>query len=71
MRLWGVAWPRCVQALRPACARQSSFWWMTLVLAGLSIRADRDRAGMSSVVRVLGLKGTCYRRPQHPELGTV
>jgi hypothetical protein len=44
---------------------------MTLVLAGLSIRADRDRAGMSSVVRVLGLKGTCYRRPQHPELGTV
>lgn len=58
MVLWGE-WFRCVQALRPACARQRTFFWMTLVLAGLSIRADV--AGVSSFVRVLGLKAACYR----------
>ena len=31
-----------------------------VVLAGLSVRSDR--AGVSSVVRVLGLKERCYRR---------
>jgi DDE superfamily endonuclease len=62
MALW-MAWFRCVQALRPACARGSTFWWMTLVLAGLSIRADG--AGVSSFVRVLGLKSACYRRLLH------
>jgi hypothetical protein len=29
MELWWE-WFRCVQALRPACARGSTFWWMTL-----------------------------------------
>jgi hypothetical protein len=33
---------------------------MALVLAGLSIRSDR--AGVSSMVRALGLKAVCYRR---------
>jgi DDE superfamily endonuclease len=59
MRLW-QEWVRCLQALRPACARQRTFGWMSLVLAGLSIRADL--AGVSSFVRALGLKGSCYRR---------
>jgi hypothetical protein len=59
MQLW-QEWFRCVQALRPACARQRTFGWMSLVLAGLSIRADR--AGVSSFVRALGLKASCYRR---------
>jgi hypothetical protein len=36
---------------------------MTLLLAGLSIRTDR--AGVSSVVRALGLKAACYRRLRH------
>ena len=62
MGLWR-AWFRCVQGLRPACARRSTFFWMTLVLAGLSIRADG--AGVSSFVRVLGLKSVCYRRLLH------
>jgi hypothetical protein len=53
MALWWE-WFRCVQALRLACARQWTFLWMALVLAGVSIRSDR--AGVSSVVRVLGLK---------------
>ena len=59
MVLWWE-WIRCVEQLRPACARQSTFWWMVLVLAGLSIRADL--AGVSSFVRVLGLQERCYRR---------
>lgn len=59
MVLWW-AWFRCVQELRGACARRRTFFWMCLVLAGLSIRADR--AGVSSFVRVLGLEAKCYRR---------
>lgn len=59
MTLW-CEWFRCVQALREACARQRTFWWMMLVLAGLSIRSDL--AGVSSLVRALGLKEGCYRR---------
>jgi hypothetical protein len=59
MALWWE-WFRCVQALRLACARRWTFLWMALVLAGLSIRSDR--AAVSSVVRVLGLKERCYRR---------
>jgi DDE superfamily endonuclease len=59
MLLWGE-WFRCVQALRPACARHRTFVWMSLVLAGLSIRTDL--AGVSSFVRALGLKASCYRR---------
>src|SRR2546428_12936969 len=59
MPLWWE-WFRCVQALRPACARHRTFVWMSLVLAGLSIRADL--AGGSSFVRALGLEASCYRR---------
>jgi hypothetical protein len=62
MRLW-QEWFRCVQALRPACARQRTFGWLSLVRAGLSICADR--AGVSSVVRAWGLKASCYRRLWH------
>ncbi len=59
MLLW-EEWFRCVQVLRPACARHRTFAWMSLVLAGLSIRTDL--AGVSGVVRALGLKASCYRR---------
>lgn len=59
MVLWWE-WMRCVEQLRPACARERTFWWMVVVLAGLSIRADL--AGVSSFVRALGLKEHCYRR---------
>jgi hypothetical protein len=37
--------------------------WMSLVLAGLSIRAEL--AGVSSFVRGLGLKPQAYRRLLH------
>ena len=59
MALWW-AWLRCVRELRGACARRSTFMWMSLVLAGLSIRADL--AGVSSIVRALGFEAKYYRR---------
>lgn len=62
MQLW-VEWFRCVQALRPACARSRTFVWMSVVLAGFSIRTEL--AGVSSFVRALGLDARYYRRLLH------
>ena len=62
MRLW-QEWMRCVQTLRPACGRQRTFIWMCVLLAGLSIRSDL--AGVSSIVRALGLEAGWYRRLLH------
>ena len=62
MALWWVWWD-CVCTLRSACRRERSFYWMVVVLAGLSIRSDN--AGVSSVVRALGLQERCYRRLLH------
>lgn len=62
MKLWCI-WFDAVQALREACSRRRTFYWMTLMLAGLSIRTDL--AGVSSVVRALGLSEVCYRRLLH------
>src|ERR671937_315959 len=59
MRLW-QKWFQCVQALRPACARHRTFGWMSLVLAGLSIRTDLG--GVSIFLRAVGLAPSCYRR---------
>ena len=50
MTLW-VEWFRCVRMLRPACARKSTFLWMSLALAGFSIRSDL--AGVTTFVRAL------------------
>jgi len=62
MDLWS-AWSVWVQALRPACARQATFEWMRIVLAGLCIRADR--AGVTSLVRALALRPGAYLRLLH------
>jgi hypothetical protein len=62
MVLWWT-WFRCVRELNGACARRRTFMWMSLVLAGLSIRAEL--AGVSSFVRGLGLKPKVYRRLLH------
>ena len=59
MGLWGQ-WCECVQQLRPACNRSRTFGWLVLLLAGLSIRSDL--AGVSSVIRALGLQEAAYRR---------
>ncbi len=62
MRLWH-SWFRCVQQLRGACARTTTFGWMTIVLAGMSIRTDL--LGVTSWVRTLALKGDAYKRLLH------
>lgn len=62
MALW-VEWFRCVSLLRPACTRQATFLWMSLALAGLSIRSELQ--GVTSFVRALWLEPVTYRRLLH------
>lgn len=59
MALW-LCWWKLVLSLRPACHRLRTFVWLSVVLAGLSIR--RDLWGVTSLIRVLGLKEECYDR---------
>ena len=62
MQLWR-RWLKCVEQLRPACGRRRTFLWMVLILAGLSTRPER--AGITSLVRVLELRERAYRRLLH------
>ena len=55
--LW-LAWLRALQPLRPACSRTTTFLWLVLVLAALCLRPDL--AGVTSLVRSLGLTDPCY-----------
>lgn len=59
MRLW-MAWWRWGAPLRGACARQRTFFWMAVVLAGFCVR--EDLWGVTSLVRALGLQAACYDR---------
>jgi len=62
MTLW-LEWYRTAQALRPACRRTRTFFWLLVVLMGLCCRADL--AGVTSLVRVLGLRPVAYHRLLH------
>ena len=62
MQLW-MLWLRGVRELRPACRRLRTYLWMVLTLASLSTRPER--AGITSFVRVLGLRPQAYRRLLH------
>ena len=55
--LW-LAWLRALQPLRPACARTTTFLWLVLVLAALCLRPDL--AGVTSLIRSLGLSDASY-----------
>jgi len=57
--LW-YDWWNLVCELRPACARSRTFLWMSLCLAGFSIR--KDLLGVTTIVRALGLEPACYDR---------
>jgi hypothetical protein len=57
--LWKDWW-ELVCELRAACARTRTFLWMALCLAGLTTR--RELAGVTSIVRALGLVPACYDR---------
>jgi hypothetical protein len=58
-----LAWIEAVQALRHACKRSRTFLWVVLTLIGLCCRLDR--AGVTSYVRVLGLRPEAYHRFLH------
>jgi len=62
MQLWAQWW-WYVQGLHPACARWRTFAGMVLVLVGLSVRSDW--AGVTSLVRAVGLHPKLYRRLLH------
>ena len=57
--LWNHCW-NLVCDLRPACARTRTFLWMSLCLAGMTIR--KDLLGVTRIVRALGLEPACYDR---------
>ena len=62
MTLW-IAWIDAVRSLRPASQRSRTFLWMLLTLIGLCCRLDL--AGVTSYVRVLGLRPQAYHRFLH------
>ena len=55
--LW-LAWLRAIHPLRPACSRTTTFLWLVVVLAALCLRPDL--AGVTSLVRALGLSDASY-----------
>lgn len=57
--LWNDWWIM-VCALRCACAREQTFLWMALCLAGMITR--KELLGVTSIVRALGLEPACYDR---------
>ncbi len=57
--LWNHWW-NLVCELRSACARTRTFLWMSLCLAGMTVR--KDLLGVTSIVRALGLEPACYDR---------
>lgn len=60
MDLW-QKWFECVKDLRVACTRKATFLWMVVFLAAISMRCG-DLAGVTSVVRIMGLMPFCYDR---------
>ena len=58
MKLWKI-WLSAVITLRDACQRKRTFFWMLIFLMGVSIRCG-DLMGVTSVVRVLGLRPGYY-----------
>jgi hypothetical protein len=55
-----IAWTQAVRFLLPACRRSHTFLWIVLALMGLCCRLDL--AGVTSYVRVLGVRPKAYRR---------
>lgn len=59
MNLWHQWWQH-FQELRPAFSRERTFIWFAVCTIGMTLRGDL--AGVTSIVRALGLKGCCYER---------
>lgn len=59
MALWAEWWS-WIEPIRVCCSRTQSFLWLAVTMAGISTR--KDLAGVSSIVRALGLVANCYDR---------
>jgi hypothetical protein len=59
MQIW-FHWWNLVRELKPACSRNRTFLWLAVSLAGICTRSDL--AGVTSIVRALGLKPSCHNR---------
>ena len=59
MKLW-IQWWKIVKQLRPCFSRNQTFMWFSLVLIGFSTRTDL--AGVTSIIRSLGLEESYYDR---------
>jgi len=59
MSLW-IAWWNLVSELRPAFKRNRTFLWFAVALAATCTR--HDLRGVTSLVRALGLRQSCYDR---------
>jgi len=59
MQLW-ITWWSLVWSLRPAFSRTRTFLWFAAALAATCVRTDL--AGVTSLIRALGLKEACYDR---------
>ena len=57
--LWSHWWGLVCQ-LRSACAREKTFLWMAVCLAGMTVRTEL--LGVTSTIRGLGLEPACYDR---------
>ena len=55
--LW-TEWTKAFSTLRDAFSRQATFLWAIIACAGMTIRDDR--AGVTSMVRVLGMSDRGY-----------
>lgn len=59
MKLW-IQWWNIVNQLRPCFSRNQTFMWFAVVMMGFSTRSDL--AGVTSIIRSLGLDGFYYDR---------
>jgi hypothetical protein len=59
MNSWTI-WYELVKQLRPAFSRAVTFQWFVVSLAGFCCRIDL--MGVTSIIRSLGLKSSCYSR---------
>lgn len=57
--LW-LQWWNALAQVRPAFSRNRTFLWFALCVAGFTVR--KDRLGVTSIVRALGLEEVCYDR---------
>jgi hypothetical protein len=59
MELW-IYWWNLIKQLRPACKRERTFLWMSVVLIGFIIRPDI--MGVTSIIRAIGIMDCYYDR---------